>query len=98
MRHLLHAWLVGVIKSILKDAGVPGAFVVVEARGLRAPYCSMPGDVVALDFFAHGKHLVIDAVVTTLYKNTILQKVTSIPGYAAKQAEDGKFLADRTSS
>jgi hypothetical protein len=33
---------------------------------------SRPGNVVALDFFADGFHLVIDAVVTTVNKNTEL--------------------------
>jgi hypothetical protein len=53
---------------------------------------------VALDFFAEGRHLVIDAVVKTVYRNTILQKVASIPRYEVKQAEDKKILANRTSS
>ena len=52
----------------------------------------------ALDFFADGWHLVIDAMVPTVYKNTMLQKITSIPWYAAKQTEDVKFQADRTSN
>jgi len=30
--------------------------------------------------------------------NTMLHKVATVPGYAAKQAEDRKFLADMTSS
>ena len=72
--------------------------MVLEARGLRAVDSSRPGDVVALDFFADGRHLVIDAVMTTSYRNTIvLEKVAIVPGYAAKQTEDMKFLADRTS-
>ena len=50
---------------------------------------------VALDFFAGGRHLVIDAVMTTVYKNTVLEAVATVPGYAAKQAEDKKFLADK---
>jgi hypothetical protein len=54
--------------------------------------------VVALDFFADGKHLVIDAVLTTVYKNNVLEKVVTVPGYVAKQAEDIKLLADRTST
>jgi hypothetical protein len=58
----------------------------------------MPDDVVALDFFVEDRHLVIDAVVTTMYMITLLQKEASIPGLAAKQAEDKKFLAYRTSS
>ncbi len=50
MRHFFHARLVGVIKAVLKYAGVPDASVVLEARGLRAADRSRPGDVVALDF------------------------------------------------
>ena len=98
MRHLLHSGMVGVTKSYLRDAGVLDASIVLEARGLRAVDCSRPGGVVALDFFADGRHLVIDAVVPMVYKNTALQQVATILGYAAKQAEDKKFFADRTSS
>jgi len=98
MRHLLHSGLVGVIKSCLRDAGVLDASIFLEARGLRAADRSRPGDVVALDFFADGRHLVIDAVVTTVYRNTVLQQVATIPGYATKQSEDAKFLVVRTSS
>jgi hypothetical protein len=98
MRHLFHAGLVGVIKTILRETGIPDAAVVTEARGLRAADRSRPGDVVALDFFAEGRHLVIDAVMTTVYRNTILEKVATVPGFAAKQAEDRKLLADRTST
>ncbi len=50
----------------MRDAGVPDASVVLEARGLRAADRSRPGDVVALDFFADGRHLVIDVVLTTI--------------------------------
>ena len=32
--------------------------------------------------------LVIDAVVSTVYRNTILWKTSTIPGYVAKLAED----------
>ena len=98
MRHLFHAGLVGVIKSILREAGVPDAAIVTEARGLRAADSSRPGDVVALDFFADGRHLVIDAVMTIVYRNATLEKVATVPGFAAKQAEDRKFRADKTSS
>ena len=83
---------------ILKEAGVPEASIVLEARGLRAGDRSRPGDVVALDFFADGRHLVVDAVMTTVYRNTVLKKVATVPGYAAKQAEDRKLLADKASS
>jgi len=89
--------MAGVIKSVMKEAGVPYASVVLEAGGLRAADNSRPGDAVALDFFADGRHLVIDAMMTTVYKNTILEKVATIPGFATKQAEDMKFLADKKS-
>ena len=37
MRHLFHSGLVEVIKTILRDAGVPDASsAVLEAKGLRA--------------------------------------------------------------
>jgi len=91
MRHLFHASLVGVIRNILKEARVPDASVVLEARELRAAYRSRPGDVVSLDFFADGRHLVIDDVMTTVYMNTVLEKVATVPGYAAKHAEERKF-------
>jgi hypothetical protein len=97
MRHLFHAGLVGVIKTILREAGVPEAAIVTEARGLRAADSSRPGDEVALDFFADGRHLVIDAVMTTVYMNTALEKAATVPGFAAKQAEDRKLRADRSS-
>jgi len=84
IRHLLHARLVGVIKTILREAGVPDAALVTEARGLRAADRLRPGDVVALDFFADGRHLVIDAVMTTVYKNTVLEKVATVPGIRGK--------------
>jgi hypothetical protein len=74
--------------------------VVTEARGLiRDADATRHGDVVVLDdFFAEGHHLVINVVVTTVYRNTILKHAASIPGYAAKQAEDRKFQADRAST
>jgi hypothetical protein len=97
MRHLFHAGLVGVIKTILREAEVPEASVVLEARGLRAADNSRPGDVVALDFIADGRPLGIDAVMTAMYRNTVLEKVATVLGYAAKQAKDMKFLADITS-
>jgi len=88
----MHDGLVGILVSILKDVGVPGMAVVTEAKGLRA---TRPGDIVVLDFFAEGRHLVIDTVVTTVYRNTNIRHAASIPGYVAKQAEDRNFLADR---
>ena len=56
-------------------AGVPKSSIVLEKKGLMS-YCdhTRPGDIVALDFFGLGRHLVIDAVVSTVYRNTILSK------------------------
>ncbi len=56
-----------------------------------------PGDLVVMDFAEGGRHLIIDGVVTTVYSNTVLQKVETIPGFAAKQVEDKKFRADADS-
>jgi len=86
IRRMMHAGMVSVIVSILKDGGVPDMAIVTEARGLRDADATRPVDVVVLDFFADGRHLVIDVVVTTIYRHTILRHITSIPGYAAKQA------------
>ncbi len=36
-------------------------------------------------------------MVTTIYRNNILKNASTILGYAAKQAEDRKFQADRAS-
>jgi hypothetical protein len=87
MRHLVHAWLVHSVKAILK-----------EARELRAVDNSTPGgDVVSLDFFAEGRHRVIDVVAISIYHNYILSLASSIPGYATKHAEDMKIVAHRNS-
>jgi len=80
----MHVGIVNVFKTIPRDVGVLEAALLLEARGLRAEDRFRPGDVVALDFFAYGCHLVIDVVMTTVYKNTVLQHVASIPVYAAK--------------
>jgi hypothetical protein len=66
MRHRMHSGLVQVIKSIIKDVGIPNIAVVTETRGLRSSDASRPRDVAVLDFVRDGQHLVIDAVVTTI--------------------------------
>jgi hypothetical protein len=66
---MTHSGLVDVLVSILKDVGVPDMAVVTEARGLRVADASRPGDVVVLNFFAEGRHLIVDAMVTTTYRN-----------------------------
>jgi len=52
---------------------------------------------VVLDFYAPGRHLLLDGVVTTVYKNTRLRETTQVTEYAAKLVEDRKFYADKTS-
>ena len=66
---MTHAGLVGVIRSIPKDVGIQDLAIITKARGVRSKDATRPGDVVVLDFFAEGMHLVIDAVVTTVYRN-----------------------------
>ena len=67
----MHAGLVAVIVAILLMAGIPKSSIVVEKKGLR-PDRTRPGDVVVLNFYGPGRHLVIDAVISTVYRNTIL--------------------------
>ena len=50
-----------------------------------------------LDYHAPGRHLLLDGVVTTAYKNTRQREAREIPGYAAKLVEDKKFYADKIS-
>ena len=45
-----------------------------------------------------GRHLVIDVVLCTVYRNVTLAQTCSIPGYAAKMAEDRTFYNDKKSS
>ncbi len=46
---MMHAGMVGVLRSILWDVGIPDMVVVIEARGLRCADATMPGDVSDLD-------------------------------------------------
>ena len=39
----------------------------------------------------------IDVVMTTVYRNTVMENVATTSGYVAKRAEDRKFLAGKTS-
>jgi len=96
-RHLMHHGLIKTLRSIVEDSGVPKASIVEEARGMRPDDRTRPGDLVVLDFANGGRHLIIDGVVTTVYRNSIFSKVASIPGYAAKQVEDKKLKADADS-
>ena len=89
----MHAGLVAVIVAILLMAGIPKSSIVEEKKGLR-PDRTRPGDVVVLNFYGPGRHLVIDVVISTVYRNTILSVTSLIPGHVAKLAEDKKFKAD----
>ena len=70
-----------------------------EARGLRRRGDnSRLGDIVVLEYHAPGRHLLLDGVVITAYKDTTRQRETrEIPGYATKLVEDRKFYADKVS-
>ena len=50
-----------------------------------------------LDYTAPGNHLLLDGVDITEYMNTRHWETRGIPGYAAKQVEDTKFYADKSS-
>ena len=94
----MHAGLITTLQRILKEAGVPTSATLTEARGLRGGLDrTRPGDIVVLDYYAPGRHLLVDGVVTTVYRNTRQRETGDIPGYAAKLVEDRKFYADRTS-
>ena len=70
----------------------------------NVPYCTnvtilrCKPPVVVLNFYGPGRHLVIDAVISTVYRNTLLSVTRLIPGHVAKLAEDKKFKADELSS
>ena len=92
----MHHGLIKTLRGIVEESGVPKA-TIVEARGMRADDRSRPGDLVVLDFAEGGRHLVIDGVVTIVYRNSVMSKVVMIPGFAAKHVEDKKFKADKDS-
>ena len=75
----MHHGLIKTLRGIVEEAGVPKASIVEEARGMRPDDNTRPGDLVVLDFAEGGRHLVIDGVVTTVYKNSVLSKVATIP-------------------
>jgi hypothetical protein len=57
-----------------------------------------PCDIVVLDYYALGHHLLMDGVVTAAYMNTKQRETGEIPGFATKLVEDMKFYyADKTS-
>ena len=58
-----------------------------------------PGDLVALDFYGEGRHLVIDVSFSSVWKNATIRGCSTVPGFAAAQCEQAKFDdTDRASS
>ena len=55
------------------------------------------GDLVVMDFVEGECHLLIDGVVTTVYRNSALTKAAAIPRFAARQVDNRKFNADQVS-
>eukprot|EP00873_Tetraselmis_striata_P009441 jgi/Tetstr1/429705/TSEL_019600.t1 len=79
-------------------AGAPRDSVLTEVRGLRSADATCPGDVVQLDYMGPGVHLVLDAAVTCVFRNSIAAQVAVQPGYAARLREQTKFRVDACSS
>ena len=94
----MHHGLIKTLRGIVEESWVPKASIVEEARGMRQDERTRPGDLVVLDFAKGGRYLIIDGVVTAIYRNTILTKVAIRPGFAAKQVEDKNFKADADSA
>ena len=93
----MHHGLMKTLRGIIEESGVPKGPILEEGRGLRPGDATRPGDLVVLDFAVEGKHLIIDGMVTSVYRNSILSRVATVPGFAAKQAEDKKFKVDADS-
>jgi len=64
-----------------------------ESRGVRPGDATRPGDIVVQDFVEGCRHLIMDGVVTIVYRNIIISKVAAVPGFTAKQVEDNKLKA-----
>eukprot|EP00873_Tetraselmis_striata_P009920 jgi/Tetstr1/430184/TSEL_020015.t1 len=96
--HKVHARIATTVVSILQETGAPRDSVQTEVRGLRSADATRPGDVVQLDHLGPGVHLVLDAAVTGVFRNTIAAQVAVQPGYAAPLREQTKFRVDACSS
>jgi len=93
----MHHGLIKTLRGIVEEFGVPKASLVEETRGLRPSDCTRPCDIVVMDFAKGGQHLIIDGVVTTIYRNSVLSHVAIVPRFATKQVGDSKFKADEDS-
>eukprot|EP00873_Tetraselmis_striata_P013200 jgi/Tetstr1/433464/TSEL_022736.t1 len=92
--HKVHARIATTKVSILQEAGGPRYSVLTEVRGLRSADATRPGDVVQLDYMGPGVHLVLDADVTCIFRNSIAAQVAVQPGCAARLREQTKFRVD----
>ena len=94
----MHAELITCLHKVLQEAEVPTSATLTEALGLRGGE-DIPrrGDIVVLDYHVPGKHLLLDGVVITAYKNTRHMETKTIHGDTAKMVEDTKLYADMTS-
>jgi hypothetical protein len=75
----MHHGLIKTLRGIVEEAGIPKASIIEKAGGNRLDECTRPGDLVVLDFAEGGRHLVIDGVVSGVYRNSVLSKVVAIP-------------------
>ncbi len=76
----MHHGLIKTSRGIAEEARFPKASIVEEARGLRPDDRTRPRDLVMVHFAEKGRHLVMDGVVTIVYKNFVLSMVAAIPG------------------
>ena len=94
----MHTSLITTLQKIMKEAGIPTSATLAEARGLRGGRDkTRPRDIMVLDYHALGRHLLLEGVVTMVYRNTRQRETGGIPGYTAKQVEDIKLYADKSS-
>ena len=83
-RHYMHAGLVALI-ACNHTADVWCSQELLEKKGLRPGNMTRPpGDIVVLNFYGLGRHLIIDVVLSTVYRSVTLAQTCFIPGYAAK--------------
>ncbi len=67
------------------------------SKGLRPGDATRTRDSVVLDFAVEGRHLILDGVVTTVFRICISFRVAVVPGYVAKRVEEKNFKAESDS-
>jgi hypothetical protein len=83
---------------LLRRNGVPKVAIVKEAKALRTKGAFRLGDWVIMDFITASKLLIIDGVVSVVYRSSILSGDATMPEFATKKAEGAKFTADKNSA